>query len=180
MDMNDRPRKGLFSMTSALVLSGCFAVYPLAGNESFSPATAALAQAKKKPAKPGGGAPVKRSGPNLNNAECNSYLARLRDKLDQYWDLPDGRNRVTITTTLGADGVANDIGVVSAPSNQEAEQRANEAFAKAQPMESLPASAGEKVKLTIVFESFADPHGDTNRNISTQLDPVASSQPKSE
>jgi hypothetical protein len=175
--MNDTLRKGIFALTSALVLAAGFVVNPFS---CPSLSSVVFAQAKKKPAKPAKpAAPPQKRGPNLNTPEVNQYLTRLRDKLDQNWELADGKNRVTLTTNLGADGVAADIAVSSAPSNQPAEQAANEAFAKAQPMESLPPSAGEKAKLTIVFESYADPHGDTNRNISTQLDPVAA-PPKSE
>jgi len=173
--MNDKLRKGLFSLTAAVVLVGGFVMNDLTARQS--PSVAALAQGKKKPGKQ---APVKRSGPSLNNGECNNYMARLRDKLDQNWELPDGKNKVTIITTIARDGSTSDMSTSSAPSNQDAEQRANEAFAKVQPMESLPGSAGERVKLTVTFDSFADPHGDTNRNISTQLDPVAASQPQSE
>lgn len=161
--MNERLKRA--AVVSALLLSGCYCLF-----EGINSSDAAFAQVKKKPAKPGG--QPKQSGPNLNTPEINGYLSRLRDKLDQNWDLPDGKNKVTITASLGPDGVANDIGVTSAPANQSAEQAANEAFAKAQPMETLPISPGSKVKLTLVFDSFADPHGDTNRNINTRLDPI--------
>lgn len=165
-------RKGILSLSSLLLLSGCFAIGPslkLIGN-------AAVAQAKKKaPAKPA----QRQSGPNLNTAAINNYLSNLRDKLDQYWELADDRNRVTLTATVAADGVASYINVSSTPSNKAAEQAANEAFAKAQPMGGLPAGAGERVKLTITFESYADPHGDSNRNIITKMDPMAAA-PKTE
>jgi glucose/arabinose dehydrogenase len=170
--MSEILRKGIISLSSLAMLTSCFVLSPMFENS----AGAAWAQAKKQPAKK---KPQQRSGPNLNTAEVNNYLSRLRDKLDQFWELADGRNHVTLTMTMGQDGIPNDIAVTSSPSNQSAEQAANEAFAKAQPMESLPPGAGEKVKLTIVFDSFADPHGDSNRNIKTQMDPVAAT-PKTE
>lgn len=169
--MNEIIRKAIYSLSSVVVLSGCFVLSPVAENSM-----AANAQGKKKPAKAAGS---RRSGPNLNTAVINNYLARLRDKIDQNWELADGSNFVTLTMTLGPDAVANDLTTSSTPSNPKAEQAANEAFAKAQPFDPLPASAGEKVKLKITFESFADPHGDSNRSIKTQMDPVASS-PKTE
>lgn len=170
--MSDVLRTGILSLSSLLVVSGCFVLGPALENSGG----AAIAQAKKKaPVKPA----QRQGGPNLNTAAINNYLSNLRDKLDQYWELADGKNRVNLTATLAADGIASDISVSSTPSNQAAEQAANEAFAKAQPMGGLPAGAGERVKLTVIFESYADPHGDSNRNISTKMDPMASA-PKAE
>lgn len=171
--MNEMLKKGILYAASVLVVSGGIVVAP--GNETganrlFSP-SAAIAQVKKKaPVK--GGAPQRPAGPNLNNPQINGYLSRLRERLDQNWELPDGKNKVTITATVNADGSTSDVGATSAPSNQSAEQAANEAFAKVQPLEAMPASAGERVKLSVTFDSFADPHGDTNRNISTRMDPI--------
>ena len=163
--MNALLRKGILSALSLILFSGFILLSPTE-NCNFT----ALAQAKKKPpAKPS----QRQGGPNLNTAAINSYLSGLRDKLDQYWDLADGKNRVTLTATVASDGIASDLSISSAPSNQQAEQAANEAFAKAQPMGSLPAGAGERVKLTVIFESYADPHGDSNRNITTKMDPMA-------
>jgi len=140
---------------------------PCAAGENKGPAIPS-----KKP-KPSGQTKVI-PGAHLNTPEVNSYLGRLQGRLQNNWYLVDGRNKVTITATIAADGATSDIQVSSSPSNTEAEQAANEAFAKAQPLESLPRSAGSQVKLTILFDSFADPHGDTDRHISTTLDPIRS------
>ncbi|MDZ4836708.1 MAG: TonB C-terminal domain-containing protein [Candidatus Melainabacteria bacterium] len=181
--MNDRLTKGIRFAATALVVAGGLVSFPFTfgdsenGIGSQSSPNAAYAQAKKKaPAK--AGAPQRQAGPNLNNAEINSYLTRMREKLDQSWELPDGKNKVTITATVNADGSTADSSASSAPANAQAEQAANEAFAKVQPLEAMPGSAGARVKLSVTFDSFADPHGDTSRNISTRMDPIMT--PKAE
>ncbi len=182
--MNDRLKKGVLYSTSVLAMSAGFVVAPVAGIDSetginsASSAGAAYAQAKKKPVAKA--APKRVSGPNLNTGEVNSYLNRMREKLDQNWELPDGKNKVTITAIVNADGSTADVSATSSPTNQSAEQAANEAFAKVQPLEAMPGSAGERVKLTLTFDSFADPHGDTNRNISTRMDPIMTPKPAAE
>lgn len=178
--MNHILKKGILYSTAALIVSGSLAFAPFAGDESsttgiksYSSPIAAYAQAKKKP--PAKGAPIQRqAGPNLNNPQVNGYLSRMRDKLDSNWELADGKNKVTITATVAADGSTSDVSTSSSPSNQPAEQAANEAFAKVQPLEAMPAAAGEKVKLTVTFDSFSGQH-DSNRNITTRMDPIMSS-----
>ncbi len=169
--MSVETRKGVVSLTSALTLCLTFVCFELQDCYNGSPAHA---QTKKKSGKPPAAQPVP-SGPNLNSPEMNSYLIKLREKLDNNWNLVDGRNRVTLTAKIDADGAASDISATSAPSSPEAEQSANEAFAKAQPLEALPKSIGAAVKLTVIFDSYADPHGDTNRNLTTKIDPVVES-----
>lgn len=169
--MSIETRKAVVSLTSALALCTSLISFELYDCYYALPANA---QAKKKSGKSQAGQPVP-SGPNLNSQEMTSYLIRLREKLDNNWNLADGRNSVTLCARIDADGSASDISATSTPSSPEAEQNANEAFAKAQPLEALPKSAGAAVKLTITFDSFADPHGDTNRNLTTKLDPVIES-----
>lgn len=111
----------------------------------------------------------------FNNAACSSYLDRLRSKMDSNWYLPDGTNHVTIKATVGQNGSVDNVEITSSPKSESAEQAANEAFLKAQPLESLPSGSGERVKLVLEFNSFADPHGDSRRTISSRIEEVRES-----
>lgn len=105
-----------------------------------------------------------------NTAAYTAYLARLRGKLLNYWDVPNGKNRVTLSTVVNADGSIGDVSLSSAPKNADAEIAGSEAFAKSQPLEAVP--GGGQVKLVLTFESSADPHGDSNSNVYTQIVPI--------
>lgn len=111
----------------------------------------------------------------FNNAACSSYLDRLRSKMDSNWYLPDGTNHVTIKATVGQNGSVDNVEISSSPKSESAEQAANEAFLKAQPLESLPSGSGERVKLVLDFNSFADPHGDSRRTISSRIEEIRES-----
>ncbi len=173
MSLETRTRKCVVSLTGALTLCVSFVSFELIDFFSASPAHAG----KKKLSKPLPSQPV---ASGISSPEINSYLIRLREKLDSNWTLADGQNKVTLSARIDADGQASEISATSTPSCPEAEQSANEAFAKVQPLEALPKSAGAAVKLTIIFDSFADPHGDTNRNLTTKLDPVAAAPKESQ
>ncbi len=108
----------------------------------------------------------------FNNAACSSYLDRMRTKMDNNWYLPDGTNHVTIKATVGQNGAVDNVELTSSPKNESAEIAANEAFLKAQPLESLPQGSGDKVKLILDFESYADPHGDSRRTISSRIEEI--------
>lgn len=114
----------------------------------------------------------KKPGKNYNSGECNAYLSRLSGRLENNWLMPDGRNVVTITAVLNQDGSTGDVSIKSSPSNKGAESSANEAFVKAQPFESLPTSAGATAQLIVVFDSKADPHGDTSSSVKATLGPA--------
>jgi len=101
----------------------------------------------------------------------NAYLGRLRSKLSNNWLLPDGSNRVELTATVNSDGTIEAVQVSSTPKNDSAEQSASDAFSKSQPLETLP-SGIQSSKLTLVFTSKADPHGDSNSNINTKMEPI--------
>jgi len=105
------------------------------------------------------------------NAAYTSYINRLRSKLDSKWYLADGKNRVTLTLNVDKTGSVTDLKIVSSPTNTQAEQAASDAFNQSQPLEYLP-SGSPPIKLTLVFESYADPHGDNNRSINGQIDQV--------
>jgi TonB family protein len=105
------------------------------------------------------------------NAAYTNYINQLRGKLDSKWYLADGRNRVTITLNVDPAGSVTDLKIVSSPANTQAEQAASDAFNQSQPLAALP-SGSPPIKLTLVFESYADPHGDNNRSIKGQIDQV--------
>lgn len=104
--------------------------------------------------------------------QYNAYLNRLRNKVLNAWNYPDGKNHVVLEATVGSDGSVAGIVVKSAPGNAAAEQAANAAFAQAQPLEALPQGSAPNVKITFVFDSTSDPHGDSSVNLSARLDPV--------
>jgi hypothetical protein len=111
------------------------------------------------------------SAPAVNGTAANTaYLSRLRGKLLNNWNVPNGKNRVILSTVLNADGSFGDISLSSTPKNADAEIAGSEAFAKSQPLEVLP--KGGQAKLILTFESSADPHGDSNSNVYTQIVPV--------
>jgi hypothetical protein len=107
---------------------------------------------------------------NKGTAANTAYLTRLRGKLLNNWTVPNGKNRVTLTTVVNADGSIGDVVLNSTPKNADAEISGSEAFAKSQPLEALP--AGGQAKLILTFESSADPHGDSSSNVYTQIVPV--------
>jgi hypothetical protein len=145
---------------ASAILSVSFALGTISQGAYAAPAKAAP---KKRP---GAG------GKNYNSGECNAYLSRLSGRFENNWMMPDGRNVVTITAVLNQDGSTGDVSIKSSPSNKDAESAANEAFVKAQPFESLPTSAGTTAQLVVVFDSNADPHGDTSSQVKASLGPA--------
>ncbi len=91
--------------------------------------------------------------------------------MDNNWYLADGKNRVTLELRVAEDGGVTDLNVSSTPKNSEAEQAASDAFNKSQPLPALP-SGSPPVKMTLVFSSTADPHGDNTRDITGRIDPI--------
>jgi len=138
-------------------------------------ASAIAAPPSKAPArKP---APQKGGGGGSNNngaltAAFNAYLDQLRVKLDKNWYVADGKNHVTLSVNVASDGGATGLELTSSPSDTKAEQAASDAFNGAQPLSALP-SGVESVKLTLTFDSTADPHGDSNRSIGAKVENVA-------
>ncbi|HEY9715410.1 MAG TPA: TonB C-terminal domain-containing protein [Chroococcales cyanobacterium] len=106
-----------------------------------------------------------------------AYLASTRSKMLNNWTIPDGKNRVVITASLGGDGGVQDSSLSSTPKNAAAEQAANDAFSRAQPFSPLPAGIATPAKLVVTFESSADPHGDSSSNLYTQLFPASRVKP---
>jgi TonB family protein len=133
---------------------------------------AAKAHAKPATARPAA-APAK--GGALNGA-YSAYINRLRGKLDSKWYLADGKNHVVICVNLDPNGSVTNLNITSTPTNTQAEQAANDAFNQSQPLEALPGGS-PAVKLSITFDSVADPHGDNSRQISAQIDQLAPAAP---
>lgn len=104
-------------------------------------------------------------------AAQNSYLTRLRTKLLNNWMLPDGNNRVELSANVATDGTVDAVQVVSTPKFEQAEQNASDSFSKAQPLEPLPTGL-QGAKITVVFVSTADAHGDSSSNVTTKMEPV--------
>lgn len=105
------------------------------------------------------------------DAAFNAYLDRLRAKLLHSWTVPDGKNHVVVTSTVGIDGSVTEVSVTSTPSNAVAEQAASDSFHGAQPLESLP-NGHTASRLTCTFDSNADPHGDFTSNVGLHMDPI--------
>ncbi|MFN8550150.1 MAG: hypothetical protein U0103_01580 [Candidatus Obscuribacterales bacterium] len=131
------------------------------------PVTVESRPAARPPARP---ARAGASSGASNTAAYTAYLARLRGKLLNNWDVPNGKNKVTLTTTVAADGSVGDVALSSSPKSADAEIAGSEAFAKSQPLETIP--GGAQVKLILTFESSADPHGDSSSNVYTQIVPI--------
>ena len=129
------------------------------------------------PAPRKGAAPaVKRSAaPASNTAALNAYLGRLRAKLINGWLVPDGKNNVVVCATLNNDGTVEAFETKGG--DGAGQQSANDAFAKAQPFEVLPAGVN-KAKLKLSFISTADPHGDSSSNVVTEMAPVVEPKPQ--
>lgn len=138
-------------------------------------------------AKPSPRSTVKRAAPKPAGAQSNAaantafnnYLSRIRAKIDRNWYVADGKNNVVLIVTVAADGSVTNLLITSTPTDTKAEQAANDAFNQSQPLEALPTGT-QSVKLILTFESTADPHGDSSRNISAKIEAPAKEPPKSD
>jgi len=109
---------------------------------------------------------------SFNSSAAGAYLDRLREKMDKHWYLADGTNHVVIKAIVLSNGSVENVELSSKPKNESAEQAANEAFLKAQPLESLPSGSGEKCCIILDMESYADPHGDSRRTVRSRMEVV--------
>lgn len=111
-------------------------------------------------------------------AAYNSYINALKSKIEKTWNYPDGKNHVALSILVAQDGSVSDLKLSSTPNSPTAEQAANDAFNQAQPLPALPASS-PPCRLTITFDSNADPHGDTKGHFFIKLDALpAKPEPK--
>ncbi|MBP7862874.1 TonB C-terminal domain-containing protein [bacterium] len=109
---------------------------------------------------------------SFSSSMAGAYLDRLREKMDKHWYLADGTNHVVIKATVAANGSVDNVELSSSPKNEAAEQAANEAFLKAQPLESLPSGSGDKCLVILDMDSYADPHGDSRRTVKSRMEVI--------
>lgn len=120
-----------------------------------------------KPAKAAASAPAAGG----NSAVYNDYANQMRQKMANNWNYPNGTNHVTLVVEVAQDGSVSNLTLSSSPKNTEAEQKANDAFNSAQPLQPLP--SGNGATITCVFDSKAD-QWDSKANISVKIDPAKS------
>lgn len=130
-----------------------------------------VAQAKPAAKKPSAAPPAGGNNNAAINAAFNSYLNSLRAKLDKNWYVADGKNHVTLSADVAIDGTVTNLNITSSPSDTKAEQAASDAFNSSQPLQALPGGV-QSIKLTLTFDSTADPHGDSSRQIGSKVDSV--------
>lgn len=133
----------------------------------------AFAAPAKAPAKV---APPKKVTSVNNSAALTGYWNRLRVRLQNNWQVPDGKNTVVLTASIAADGSTTDVAAEGHPKDSQAEVSATEAFNKTLPLEALPAGVSS-AKLTVNFEYQYDPHGDGYSKLSGQISQTAASAP---
>lgn len=130
---------------------------------------------QKKPNKTTNAAPQKsksQTPSSFNSSASGAYLDRLREKMDKHWYLADGTHHVVIKAIVLSNGSVENVELSSTPKSEAAEQAANEAFLKAQPLEALPSGSGEKCCIILNMESYADPHGDSRRTVRSRMEVV--------
>jgi len=114
-----------------------------------------------------------RKAPSVNNSQAlTGYWNRLRVRLQNNCQVPDGKNTVILTANISADGSSTDVAVEGHPKDPQAEVSATEAFNKSLPLEALPTGVSS-VKLTVNFEYQYDPHGDGYSKVSGQITQTA-------
>jgi TonB family protein len=139
--------------------------------------------AKSPGKRPAQTAPARKAAPpaassGASSAACNTYAGQLREKMAKSWNCPTGKNHVTLTIDVNQDGSVSNLTLASSPKNNEAEQKANDAFNSAQPLSALP-SGITQAKITAVLDSQAD-QWDTKANMSVKIDPVKTAASGSE
>ncbi len=136
----------------------------IAAPQAKAPAKAALPAQPKRP-------------PSVNNsAALTGYWNRLRVRLQNNWQVPDGKNTVVLTANVAADGSSSDMVAAGHPKDPQAEVSAAEAFNKSLPLEALPAGVAS-AKITVNFEYQYDPHGDGYSKVSGQINQTAAPAP---
>ena len=155
-----------------------------------NPAAVIAKQNAKSPSKSSKNSPQSKVQKNrssmpasFNSSLAGAYLDRLREKMDKHWYLADGTHHVVIKATVTANGTVDNVELSSSPKSEAAEQAANEAFLKAQPLESLPSGSGDKCLVILDMDSYADPHGDSRRTVKSRMEvikPMAESAPTKE
>ena len=166
-------------------VSGQLIIVLVAAASVFSAANAA--PPSKVPSRGAGKAPAYKPGAKKTSAAgaatpgastaFNAYADKLRLKMVGSWVYPDGKNHVTLSIQVAQDGSVSDLTLASTPKNNEAEQKANDAFNSAQPLSSLPDGVSSAT-ITAVFDSQAD-QWNSKANISVKVDPAKTAAPSS-
>ena len=153
---------------TALSLACVFSLSLLVVSEA---AKAAPAKGGAKPA--AAPAPAAKRPPSANNsAALTGYWNRLRVRLQNNWQVPDGKNTVVLTVNVAADGASSDMVTTGHPKDPQAEVSVAEAFNKSLPLEALPAGVSS-AKITVNFDYQYDPHGDGHSGVSGQIQQMA-------
>lgn len=142
----------------------------------------AAPQAKKatgahKPAASAGKAAPAQAASGGSSAAFNTYATQLRGKMGNNWQPPEGKHHVTLTIQVAQDGSVSNLTLASSPKSNEAEQKANDAFNSAQPLQALP-SGCSGATISAVFDSQAD-QWDHKASISVKIDPAKSAPAES-
>lgn len=103
-----------------------------------------------------------------NSGPLTGYFNRTRLRVQNNWQVPDGKNTVVLTANISADGSTSDVVATGHPHDGQAEVSATDAFNKSLPLEALP-SGVSSAKITINFEYSYDPHGDGYHKVSGQI-----------
>lgn len=150
-----------FACTFTLLVSLVTSLCAVQAAPAAKPVAKAAAPAKKTVTRAGG----------ASEASIKAYCNHVWQKLNNNWIVPDGNNHVTLTVPISSDGSLGDISAVSTPKNSDAEAAALTALERSKPLDLLPSGMGSG-KLTVTFNSKADPHGDSESGGSVRLDPV--------
>lgn len=162
----------IFTKHTATFLMAISFLY--ANSASAAPAKPAAKKATPaaKSAAPKAGAGSAAGAPS---AALNSYADQMRNKMGGKWDYPSGNNSVTLVVKVSQDGSVSDLSLSSSPKNTEAEQKANDAFNSAQPLQPLPGGTASAV-ITCKFDSQAD-QWNSKANIAVRIDPQKAAEP---
>jgi hypothetical protein len=154
----------LVLLLTATVLGLSFPAYAKGAKQS-KPAVSKVTVSSKSPVLSKVGQPDRGE---LTGA-IRTYSQKLWNRILPNWIYPDGTNHVTLTAVVANDGSVESVALSSQPKNTEAESSAQTAFDRIKPLSALPTGL-TKARITVVFDSKADPHGDSSSNGSVHID----------
>lgn len=166
-----RLRISAIALHALCIFASIALVSSLAVTNAGMPANAAPAKAAAAKAVPAKAAPAPsaRKPVNVDNsAALSGYWNRLRVRLQNNWQVPDGKNNVVLTANISSDGSSSDVVATGHPKDAQAEVSATEAFNKSLPLEALP-SGVSAAAISVDFEYEYDPHGDGHHKVSGSI-----------
>ncbi len=107
-----------------------------------------------------------------NNGPSQIYLANLRSRLLSHWYAPDGHNRVVLELRVNPEGDILESKTNESKASDLAITAALTALDQSKPLGHLPANYSVEGKITIVFSSNVDPHGDSTSDLTTAIDQI--------